>query len=510
MKDFSAQKVRTYLKELLCNSGAIKLPSMRAIAQKCGVSVSTVCKVTREFERNGTLNTRWGYRVERAGESEREDRKRKISPKKASGARKWEAIRDSIALAIRSAQYRHGSQLPQTRSLQTTYSASYGTVRRALEALTLAGYIEPQGGGYRVVYSARAKTAIWRPRVVVISAGNRPGVPKAISDREQDFYRFLTAGAVQCGIEIELVVYDDWQREPVFLLQSGESVTHLKKDESVLGYILSSWHIKDCEECIFRLSVCNKPISVWMENTVSEKRRWNRRVRFFNIGYSEKPGEQMAHYLMQVGHTQIAYVSPFHGSVWSQMRLRGIKKALSEAGHNYVLHPFVNTTHTSEWSVTDSLMCDQSFNNLLNTDALEKYLPGNFRERITNFRLHGIELLRDNMITELMSSALDLIVENQAITAVIGANDLCALLMMHYIQHKAPYAQKRIALCGFDNSFEGLQGGLTSFNFNTHSLTTAMLDFVLHPSLEKGKAGEVYYFEGSVIERLSTAKRVKK
>jgi len=89
-------------------------------------------------------------------------------------------------------------------------------------------------------------------------------------------------------------------------------------------------------------------------------------------------------------------------------------------------------------------------------------------------------------------------------TAWIGASDSVALAALEFLAQSA--GRKRIAVIGFDNSFESLCNDLTSYDFNLGGYAAALLDFaVTGRRLYKQEDGPDFVeLPGMVVERKST------
>lgn len=491
-------KVRETILRLLEKSATLRLPSVREISRMCGVSSATAWKEIKHLESQGLLVTKWGHHTIPA------DLKTEDKPANKTEWPKWESVRDRILEDIKSGLYPPGTQLPSRKQLQSRLSVSFQTITKSLQALVTTGVIEPKGNSFRVLF--RTPKRKWRPRIVVVGSGNRPGTPKIESERERDFYHFLTVEAQTAQVDIEFVVYDDWSEHPCFYCSRKGKTAFLPEDDDVLGYIVSSWHIKNLSTCLHSIYTSDKPVSVWMENPSGYDGIRKNGCTYFNIGYSPTPGIQMGDYLLRLGHCEIAYISPFHGSTWSKDRLLGLAKSFSRAGRKYKVHPFTPGEAASEWSFTDEIVESAQPGELLITDRLENSLPPQFDIRYERFRSEEIKLLRDRNIFQVIRPAVDGIIKNRNITAIVASNDLCALLILDYLNWLGIPVPSRLSVAGFDDSFQGLTQGLTSYSFNTRFLVKEMLVNASTDVLTNSKESEIRFFEGGVVERSTTGR----
>jgi DNA-binding LacI/PurR family transcriptional regulator len=125
---------------------------------------------------------------------------------------------------------------------------------------------------------------------------------------------------------------NDYLDEPQFYTPDETPVLHYLKCKDLSGIILSSYHMKDSAECLRNLLTLNIPISAWVEDhrilkIISHYNADQKKLSFFDSSYSTLPGLEVGNYLIGKGHKNIAYISTFNESPWSQNRLAGLKKA---------------------------------------------------------------------------------------------------------------------------------------------------------------------------------------
>jgi DNA-binding LacI/PurR family transcriptional regulator len=301
------------------------------------------------------------------------------------------------------------------------------------------------------------------------------------------------------------MIYQDWEGEPVFHSTDKKQYSRLPEDDSVFGYIVSSWHMKNLQECLFKLNHINKPVAVWLEsdyqNAVDNA---GKNQRFFNVGYTANAGKDMAEHLLRLGHKEIAFISPFHKSKWSKMRLSGMIETFSRQGPGFKVHQFTLPNSENEWDFTNQVLLRKDLDELLIAKGIIAEADIHLSKRIENIRNESIKLLRDSLIIKEMKRFLDYIYETTSITALVGANDHCALLSLDYLRGRGVHIPSRLSLAGFDNSFEALINGLTSYSFETHSMVSSMIDYITG-SQDVEKSAKVIFFDGSIIERTTTA-----
>lgn len=470
---------------------------MRQLSRLSAVSPSTVWKEISLLQKNGKLLTRWGHEIKIVKRGSRSP----VFKSKVTRQPKWQLIRDRISNDFLNGHYRPGTPLPGIKELQLRYSVSYPTIIKVLDSLWSAGSIDRSGRNYLI---ARSNGSIrWRSKIVLISAGTPSGKPKITTEREREFYHFLSLEAAWAQVDLEHVFYEDWGAKPIFYTPLQQQ-TKLTDNDNVLGYILSSWHIRDYTKCLRWLSVFKKPVAVWIEKAFDDVRMMRSQRAYFNIGYSTIPGRRMGEHFLKLGHKEVAYLSPFHGSKWSQERCAGLFNIYKEMGKSYKIHPFTNSSASSEWDFQDlAQKGDVARQQELLFKTVSESLHPCLRLRMDQFRYDSLRYIRDSLILKSMEEQIFRILENRFITAIAAANDLCALLVLDLLKSLRVEVPQRISLAGFDNTFDSLTNRLTSYSFNTHSLVRAMIRHVTGDSFSPG-AKEMQFFDGEVIERATT------
>lgn len=494
----ATSKATEYIESLLNRTDISVLPSIREMAGVCGVSAATVWKIIARLQQENRLVSHWGNEIRVGGKTVND----KKNPKKLI-VDKWEEVRDQCKKEFLSGNIRAGTSLPSIKELGKRYQTSYFTIKKVLDTFVSSGKIEAYGRKFRIAGSRLSRQ--WRPVIVVICAGNHPGIPKIVTEREREFYQSLTIEISQSQLELCYMIYQDWEGEPTFYSTDKKLHSRPPEDDSVFGYIVSSWHMKNLQECLFKLNYLNKPVAVWLEsdyqNAVDNA---GKNQRFFNVGFTANAGKDMAEHLLRLGHREIAFISPFHKSKWSKVRLSGIVDTYSRQGPGYKVHQFTLPDSENEWDFTNHIMLRKDLDQLFNVEGIIAETDAHLNKRIENIRNEGIKLLRDSLILKEISKFLDHIYNTPSITALVGANDHCALLSLDYLRSRGVSVPSRLSLAGFDNSFEALINGLTSYSFNTHSMVCSMIEFITG-SPDGEKSASVIFFDGSIIERTTTA-----
>lgn len=498
MQDPKLQKVIHYLKTELSKKNCEKLPSVRDLSLLCGVSLKTAHKAVKRLSQDGVIDCRWG-----SGIFPLKDRRVEPTPYKNSSAlNKSDSILEQIEKDLLNNIYRRGEKLPSIKTLVSRFNTSYPTIKKVFQKLISKDLIQSRGYTYYFTESFFH----WKVKIGVISAVDTDGKLIIEKERERNFFRQLSIEADRRNIQLEYIGFSDWNVPSSFRLNRRRAAVQLTEDPDMLGYILVSWHMRDYKECLNRLVSLKKPISVWLENSIGlpqdNDSTLMRPISFFDLSYSLQPGLDMGRFLLRSGHRKIAFISPFHGSTWSQQRLTGLKEAFVSAGIRDGVKEYTNSDFTDDWSFMNQVLERNDLEMIINT----KLLQDKFSQSLNSERLNEVifeinSLFRDHRIFQVSESLMNAAINDRTITAWVAANDLCAIQCLNYLNRSVSVPDK-ISLVGFDNSFQSLKLGLTSYDFNTSGLAQSMIDYILNPTSSLyDKHSRVINLNGKVVVR---------
>ncbi|NLG17551.1 MAG: GntR family transcriptional regulator [Fibrobacter sp.] len=503
MKSPSLDRVISFLRERLRENPSERLPSIRQISARCSVSARTVSKAIKQLCSEGEIVIRWGagcfpsgyvelLQKDEAGSQERRKSKSEIS---------FDQIRNDLI----NFRFPPGSCLPSFKELSFRYGVCYPTLRTAVNKLCSEGVLLKKSGHYYV--REKKVSREWRLKVVVICAAYN-GSLIIEKERERDFFRHLTIETSQRGLDLEFFGYVDRTSAPHFIDPGSHNPVAFGNRNDIVGYILVTWHMKDYVECLNRIRHLGKPVSIWVEHFRSIPKISISNIStpaFFDLSYSRRPGAEMGRLLIEYGHRRIAYISPFHDSVWSAQRLCGLEEAFKDAGLEGGVVPFVLNDYSNDWSFMDIVLKEVKLDGILDEKELAASSELRDFEKIEQIRSGIYSIFRDGLIMRDCKSLLDRALSDRNITAWVAANDLCALLFLDYLKEKSIRVPDDLSLAGFDNTFESLEHGLTSYDFNIAGLVHSMIEHLLNPSgLISVNKGDAIHLEGKVIRRKST------
>ena len=488
------------IRKLLKNSaGRSNLPPVRSMARQFGVSPVTVMRAVKALEDEGLLTSRWGKGIVKNGTIPH------LSAAGSPDGNKFERTLERFRKDILGGYYRTHLPLPPVNQLTTRYDASYPTIRKVLSVLLSENILKRNGARYYFF----TNRPVHHPRIAIIAFGQGRGAIKIETERERSFYRHLSSIVADNNVATEILCYNDYPDTPRFYTPHDEPLEQYLETAGIRGIILSSYHMNNSAECLATLLTRNIPVSAWVEDsgilsTVEHFGSYYRQLTFFDSSYSTIPGSDVGRYLLERGHRTIAFISPFHGSPWSQNRLNGLKKAVAlQPGAK--LHQFTVAEYINDYYFMLPFLekTDAHYQSL--TDTLRKQVHEFLLPQLSAVKYEHDRLLRDNAIFTSIKKAVDQVTADQSITALVGVNDLVAGLIADYWDYLQLPPNKRPALIGFDNSFDSLRKQFSSYEFNTRGEIQNMISHVLYPeNAIFTKHKPVIRLKGAVIERASS------
>lgn len=224
------------------------------------------------------------------------------------------------------------------------------------------------------------------------------------SDRETDFWRELGAQAATAGVGLVRRTWDGGR---------------IGIGPDTVGVVASTWHQPDPMAVCRALSKLRVPVCIWVEEHILEGPSLDSPIRFHDQGYSTEIGGALARHLLDLGHSRIAFLSPWQASRWSRNRLKGLQDEAQKCGARVEAFCLEGE---SEWdrlipAKTDPLLVQE-----FPEAVLERIVEGSAR-RVREFVMVelGWNRVRQDM-APLMERALA-----SGATAWVGANDTCAL-----------------------------------------------------------------------------------
>lgn len=504
----ATEKVIAYIRSVLDKKDTAQIPPVRKLAQICGVSLVTAHKGIAQLRNEGAIISRWGHGNFTPSHAP-------LSIENANNGdecheSKFTNIVNSIKKDLSSGLYPPNEPMPQIKHLVNIYGVSYPTVRNVLNHLIKEQVLVRNGNRF-YFKTIRSKH---RLKIAIIAFGVDYNAVKMATERERNFYRQLSIAAASHDVDLEIICYNDYLDIPKFFVPDNQNLkTYLQKD-IFCGILLSAYHMKNSADCLRHLSLVKKPVSVWIEDhsvlALVNKYSNKDNITFFDASYSTQPGFETAKFLYEKGHRSIAFISPFHASSWSQNRLQGIKSFFKTSNEPHAIHEFVRNEFISDYSFMEKVIESGQINKVLLTQKLQNTLNDALHNRIVNVKLDVNSLLRDNLIYNYSNSLFEKALIQQGISAWVAVNDLTACMIHDFWDYKKIPPKNRPALISFDNTFESLEKGISSYDFNTSGDVNNMILHLLYPnSALFSSKKRVIRINGTVVQRKSSELQVR-
>ena len=416
----------------------------------------------------------------------------------------WETIAKRLIADCQSGLLSALRDFPSLKELCVQYDVSPPTMRKALTSLQAQKFLERSGRHWRLpLPSVKRKVAA---RVVRLVCSATDTELRIESSREQEFLRSLSGECFRMGLQLQIVGYEDRTDHPHFVWLNGKTHLRLPAMEGLVGTIFSTWHIRDAGVCLAALVREGMPVSVWLEAGAQAgvAHQFSRRDRsaFFDVGYGEEPGRTVGVFLLAQGHTQVAYISPFHGSEWSRERERGLRSALEEESGR--LLSWVDENYLHAWSFRDQVIASTDWAKLLPAQKRMFAICGGWsaskqsENELVPLKECAFDLARNQRISRLLEPMFKQDLLDPKVSAWVLANDLVADLARQFLAHKLPLGQWP-HLVGFDSTLPSYVYGIDSYEFNTSGLTQQMLYHIVAPKHPQFARGGVLHLKGRVV-----------
>jgi len=468
MESMAARQVLEHMRVLLAAGTMPRLPSARDLCRELGVSSRAYSEATGVLRQEGLVRVKRGDGV----------RPVVARPETRPPRLRWDDLAQRIQAGIREGLYPTKVGLPLPKELAAQWNVHPDTVRKALRELESQGQLLRQGRSWMPMPPVPTRQALQRMTLLCIGQQAAQGGLRMDSDREADAWREVQAEASRQGLAIRPVPW------------TGQ-LPSLGQD--VVGAVVSTWHVRDPHELLETLARRKVRSCIWTENAVDlPGGRWkaHRAFRFHDIGYAREAGMAMGKHLRELGHRRIAWISPFHGSRWSQNRMEGVIQGFEDDVEIFVLEGPL-----SEWDFLGPVWDDpRSWQNSLEGFDLEWSLaPDHPMSGVFEATAwaHLMKAFEPQLRAALASGA----------RAWVACSDLVAALCTRWLARQGDDLRQRISVCGFDDTRQAMRDDLTSYRFDATAMARSMIRFLL--GREPG-GGRVIRHPGQLVVRSST------
>lgn len=497
----AVKKAVIYLKSMLDNYTWIAgdmLPSINQLASAAGVSSVPMWKAVNLLAEEDILEVIQGSGT----------RVKKISEEPANLMRNgWMGLRDRIHKDILSGLFISGTLMPSLKEMRVQYGVSYQTLRKALDSLVSEGMITPEHRTYRTVLFTPNKN---HSSIVLIGWVNPQLEMQSRTPWGEEFLRECENLCTRMKVNLRILKYTSNEGTLIFIDQDGIVTTKIKEDGSVLGYLVWAESPHDLyRDVLNQLDHFKKPVAVLQEGSqlrLSDVVERNQLMRIFSLATGSNAARNVASYLLEQGHTNIAYISYLHRSDWSKARLCGLQEIFNRYGNSARVFPCTMDKYGFFNEFGDQVKDAEHYFPTITTLMQSVNIPPMVIRVINSIQDKFSAQLVNEVIQAYMEKLFKKAASIPDITAWVCANDYMATMAMDYIKR---YIDKKIALIGFDDTFLAFRNGLTSYNFNIQSLVQLMLAHILNPSPDiAAKRLVPIEIEGLLVVRNTTFKKI--
>jgi hypothetical protein len=246
-----------------------------------------------------------------------------------------------------------------------------------------------------------------------------------------------------------------FEEEGAFLDAGGKRIM-LEDCRGCFGAVVSTMLVFDINKLFAKLAMTRFPVAVWWEHPLYDIPRAlkkEKRFAFFNLAFGEFPGRIVGRFLKKKGLTQIAFVSPYHMSMWSRDRLKGLKNVGLE------VFEATDASHASPYDFMQEPRAHARYRQILM--SLVKKIP--------------------------------------PVDAWVVSNDRVGVELISFVnQGKIPRPPYMVS---FDNSTDSYRNRLDSFEFNVETLAEQSVFHLVSPGVTLYKKGDFRELSGHVVEK---------
>ena len=481
------------------------LPTLDEMARMSGISQRTLGKA-RDILRKESLiapQSRRFYRVcadEKIPPSAIEQgRSVSIAPdSKGSG---WQRLTAQIEKDILTGRFSQTLQLPTIKELESMYQASYPTVKKALAYLCEKGLIKMGLRGYNLQQPSKRRM----PYKVFLFGAPQDGEFLHMGMYEEQILFALEAELARAGISLHIWTFTETDNGLQFTNPATlETISRLPVDETVFGFIkIINVPHGYSQSLMQQLSSFRRPIALldeigmWkLEDSIAGAPF----VQIFNVTLSQKPGEQIARYLLAKGHTKIAFMAASPEFAWSKIRYNAIAKTYQSAGFTDCVRYYELTSSAAEKNIEQKYTLPM-LKDLQHTASRHPQRVQREMKELLNIHLYPVNKAismrprLEQLLRELMSEG--------EVTAIVFAES-CATMTVDYCRRKGIRIPNDISIISFDDSIERLRYRITSYNFNISGTVTAVINFILQRGMfGRKQSPQIFEVDGFVVERES-------
>jgi DNA-binding GntR family transcriptional regulator len=474
------------------------LPSIATLSKSSKISPVTMWKAVHRLSESNILEIVHGQGTKLKESQE-------ISYLNDIPQKGWQGLYDKIHKDILCGIYSPGTTIPSIKELENTYGASYQTIKKALDKLCSNGILDIRFRKYHVIHHKKLSPNL---SIVLLGWYHETLEMQQRTPWGTEFLRYCEQQCSRIGYELKVLRFTNNDESIRFIDQNDKYSSAIPLEDSIEGYILmaeSPDHLYN--KVLSQLERTKKPVAVLQEGSqidVSGSNRKNNLIQLFSIATSSTAAKQIATFLIQSGHSATAFISPYHKANWSRARYLGLNEIYSRYGSDIQSYT-INTIGTS-WEYGLFIKSPESyFDSIISFMSNQKF-PSIIHKSLETYRNSFVKNIEFTTIKKILTPLLEKALSTNC-SAWVCANDFVALYALEFLKTKT---KRKIALIGFDDTFEAFRNGLTSYNFNIEGIVQVMIAYILNPSsVPSRKRNSAIEIEGMLVERKTTFKKLK-
>ncbi|MBD3346474.1 MAG: GntR family transcriptional regulator [Chitinivibrionales bacterium] len=494
------------------------MPTIKELARDAGVSLQTMWNAIQILKQRGIIENSYARKLkpvtltsERAKKIINEFTDMCDPPQKNIAV--WEQAAANIKHAILTGVYGTNKPLPTLKELRNSYHISFVTLKKALESLREEGFLFRYNKTYAVTRVGEQQAN----KRIVFSTISLKYRRLTISSFSEDFVRYLEAECAAAQIRLDHILQLK-EGDRYVTVNNRQEECSFTDDDSVLGYIVLVYYPPDeAYDRVFRaISHLKKPVAIldivggWQLPRFLQKKN----VQMFTAATSGQCGNLVARYLLDAGHTRIAYISPYHQAQWSKERYKAIDEIYITAGRNncvalfsYDNPPFIDSLyHGTVHSQIEYAKLMDSYT------RWRKDVPSHYADMLDPWfeQVFPENLLPRAEFNRQIYKLFECVLKEPGITAWVAANDTVALTALQFLKEREFRIPGDVSVISFDDTRESLHNSLTSFSFNMREAMYLIFNYLVNTrSMEKRSRMRAVEIGGKIIER-ATVKNLRK
>jgi len=515
------KKAYQFIIEKISSPPSTRLSPIPVLAKECGVSPATMWKTLQTLHHEGIVSIvpGGGIFINRNDIADINEAEKTDSVNIPHS--RWQQIKQELSSDILKRLHPPGSYLPPCKELCKQYHTTYTTLIKALKQLLNEGRLIRENGGYRVYRHVSIKH---RSTIVFIAQQGIIEILRSLTMRSQQYWRVLEDECRHLDIHLAVYNFEQKQFTAIPLALPDRNFLTIEQQLPVLGYLVWAHGFNpELRSNLFaQLQHSEKPVSVLDETGDSVttqlfplSRRSNR-FALFRLACTKQCGKDMAHFLLNLGHTRFTIFIPAPGGVWSRERYRGIHETIIEAGIDpnaitLIHYPqFTYSFQVQSGKIPQSLTPDINEKIELLNAALEKTWHdkhGDLQRFLSPFldiryiRTHLHPLFSDALQQNQKRFSKSPFKISPSSCAWICCTDTVALAACDFLHEHGFVPGRDISVVGFDDIVDAVGHGLTSYNFNVPSVVEGMVGHLLRYPSSSQKHQPIKEYPGIVMQR---------